>query len=258
MKKRMVLTAMVSVALALGMALVGCDNGSTDSGGDGGNPLTVDSSWCDSTLDEGATHTYRFSATAGTTYNIKWDDSYEGSGSYTADIFVSASGAGITSFSYEDSAYSTPKTVTATSSGYITLTVVGFNFGTYAVKVDTGGLGDGGGPGDGGDPGLTFSGDLPGGEFFVYILPSSTNISSFVGIATALNNPVALGAYYLVSGNTVTLVSSSSAVAWTGSGSYKVVYQNLSAPTTYRTATVSFTNGSASVSLSSMGTVNAY
>jgi hypothetical protein len=75
------------------------------------------------------THTYQFYATAGTTYRIAWDDSYEGSGAYTCDVKVSASGAGITPFSDVDTAYSTPRTITPSSSGNITITVIPFSSG---------------------------------------------------------------------------------------------------------------------------------
>jgi predicted phage tail protein len=92
--------------------------------------------WTTSTLTAGATITYQFYASAGTTYHIQWDDYYQGSGSYTCDIKVSASGAGITPFSGIDTAYATPRSVTASSSGYITITVQGFyaySTGTYRI-----------------------------------------------------------------------------------------------------------------------------
>jgi uncharacterized repeat protein (TIGR02543 family) len=76
------------------------------------------------------THTYQFYATAGTTYRITWDDSYEGSGSYTCDVKVSAVyPSGSSAFNSEDSGYSSPKTVTSPSSGNITITVTPYSSG---------------------------------------------------------------------------------------------------------------------------------
>jgi hypothetical protein len=79
------------------------------------------------------THTYQFYATAGTTYRITWDDSYEGSGSYTCDVKVSATPY----FSNIDSAYSTPRTITPSSSGNITITVTPYSSGgtgSYRIR----------------------------------------------------------------------------------------------------------------------------
>jgi hypothetical protein len=98
---------------------------------------TPSSTWLSGTIYAGYTNTYRFYVTAGT-YYIQWNDSYQGDGTKSCDIKVSGSGAGITSFSNIDSAYNTPRTVTATSSGYITLTVAGYSTtssGTFAIRL---------------------------------------------------------------------------------------------------------------------------
>jgi hypothetical protein len=76
------------------------------------------------------THTYQFYANAGATYSITWDDSYEGSGSYTCDVKVSAVYPSGSSAFNEDSGYNTPKTVAASSSGYITITVTPYSSGS--------------------------------------------------------------------------------------------------------------------------------
>jgi hypothetical protein len=79
----------------------------------------------------GETYTYQFYATSGTTYSIQWEDS--DNSTKTADIKVSASGAGISSFSGSDSM---PRSVTASSTGYITITVQGhysYSTGTYRI-----------------------------------------------------------------------------------------------------------------------------
>jgi fibronectin type 3 domain-containing protein len=91
--------------------------------------LTNNQWYTNSFTSSSQTHTYQFFASAGTTYRIQWDDSYNGSSSsYNVDVRVSASGAEIASFS-EDSGYTTPKAVTASSSGYITITVTPWSSG---------------------------------------------------------------------------------------------------------------------------------
>jgi hypothetical protein len=92
--------------------------------------------WTGNTLSPGILHYYSFYASAGATYYITWDDSYEGTHTYTGDIIVSASSNGVTLFSNEDHGYNAPKPVTVPSSGNVTIIVESFygSSGSYAIK----------------------------------------------------------------------------------------------------------------------------
>jgi len=75
----------------------------------------------------------------GASYKISWDDSYEGSGSYTADIKVSAYKADKETvyFAGADNGYTSPKTVTADGTTIYIITrpiALGLS-GTYSLKV---------------------------------------------------------------------------------------------------------------------------
>jgi fibronectin type 3 domain-containing protein len=102
--------------------------------------------WYDNSIPSGQTHYYRFYADAGATYYIRWNDSYEGDGTKTVDIKVSATwesttGTGI--FSTGDSAYNTPRTVTNNSSSrYIYLEVTPYSgSGSYSIMYSGSGSG---------------------------------------------------------------------------------------------------------------------
>jgi formylglycine-generating enzyme required for sulfatase activity len=85
----------------------------------------------------------QFYAQAGTSYVISWNDSYEGDGSKTADIGVSAywkaTDAGI--FSLTDSGWDSPITFTADRSGIVVLKAESYmggnTTGTFAIKYAT-------------------------------------------------------------------------------------------------------------------------
>ncbi|MDH5721124.1 MAG: DUF4215 domain-containing protein [Spirochaetia bacterium] len=64
----------------------------------------------------------------GETYNIYWNDSYQGDGTQTADLKVTAKSGDntITYFSNIDSAYTTPQIITPASGGFINLIVEGY------------------------------------------------------------------------------------------------------------------------------------
>jgi hypothetical protein len=100
--------------------------------------------WTGGSLSAGQAVWYAFTA-AGGSYDISWDDSYEGSGSYSCDIKVSAyDNSGNTFFSGIDSAYSTPRQITGYS-GLIYLKVQGYSSsstGTYAIRYSQTGGGD--------------------------------------------------------------------------------------------------------------------
>jgi hypothetical protein len=92
--------------------------------------------WAANTLSAGISHYYSFYAIAGTTYHITWDDADDGTRTYTSDVKVSASMNGVTLFIGEDQGYTSPKPVTVSSSGNVTITVEGYSYtssGSYAV-----------------------------------------------------------------------------------------------------------------------------
>jgi hypothetical protein len=101
------------------------------------NPLT-NGMWAHGTISAGMpTVTYSFSVTSGTTYYVWWNDSWQGNGTKTLDVMVSAQySSGNSIFSRVDSGYSTPRWFTATSSGMVHITVEpndAGRTGTFAV-----------------------------------------------------------------------------------------------------------------------------
>jgi len=109
-----------------------------------GIPLS-NNTWYTNTISSSGTQYYSFYATAGTTYYIYWNDSYEGDGTKTVDVKVSAyydsiTGTGI--FYDIDSGYNSPQSFTPITSRYIYLKVTPYNSsssgsGTYAIKYST-------------------------------------------------------------------------------------------------------------------------
>jgi hypothetical protein len=91
---------------------------------DGSNPVTY----------------HQFYAHAGTVYSVAWNDSYQGDGSKTADVGVSAywKASNDLIFNRTDSGWGYPITFTADRSGIVVLKVEyysgGNTSGTYAVK----------------------------------------------------------------------------------------------------------------------------
>jgi hypothetical protein len=151
MKKRLVLTAMFSLMLALGLALVGCDTGNGDDGngspgGDGNDSMGTATTLVNgvftsgtSISPEGDVDWYKFEATIGHMYILTWDDS-DGSGTYAGDIKVSAyqsDGATVLNgISSVDSGYSTPKTISGYT-GTVYIKVQGhwsYSNGSYIIK----------------------------------------------------------------------------------------------------------------------------
>jgi hypothetical protein len=104
----------------------------------GNSAITLTSGfWTNGTMSAGGTQTYKFYATAGTTYHIEWNDSYNGDGTKSGDIKVSAQTAsGTTLFSNVDSGYYSGRMVSVTTSQDIIITVQGYfsySTGTYAI-----------------------------------------------------------------------------------------------------------------------------
>jgi hypothetical protein len=104
-----------------------------------GELLTL-GTWIPKSLSSaGQTNTYYFIAIPGKTYNIYWDDSYQGSGSYTCDVKVSGYRQNLTTtyFMNIDTGYSTPRTITA-QEGIVYIKVAGYysySAGNFALKI---------------------------------------------------------------------------------------------------------------------------
>jgi len=99
------------------------------------------SAWTPGTISSYGIVKYYFNAQAGTSYYIYLDDAYSGSGTYSLDCTISVSNEdkSITYFSYVDSAYYTPITITATASERIYIEVEAYssgNSGTFAIKYE--------------------------------------------------------------------------------------------------------------------------
>jgi hypothetical protein len=80
---------------------------------------------------------YSFDALAGNAYTIGWDDSYQGSGTYTSDVYVSAYHADFTTsyFSGYDSGYSSPQQISVTASEKVYIKVYNYySYGTFALQ----------------------------------------------------------------------------------------------------------------------------
>jgi hypothetical protein len=85
---------------------------------------------------------HRFSVTAGETYEVYWNDSYQGNSTKTLDIRASAyyETSEVSIFSGVDSGYTTPQVFTAASNGNVIIRIYPYSsgsIGTYAVKYNT-------------------------------------------------------------------------------------------------------------------------
>jgi hypothetical protein len=100
-----------------------------------GSPLTQNT-WTNGTISSGARY-YYFYATSGTLYKVSWNDSYQGDGTKTLDVVVSAYwySDNTSIFSATDSGYTSGKTFTASQTGYVMLKVEPYSSGTgtYAI-----------------------------------------------------------------------------------------------------------------------------
>jgi hypothetical protein len=92
--------------------------------------------WTAGTISAGDTVTWTASVNVGTTYQIRWNDSYDGDGTMTADIVVTATD-GTTEYFSTDSGYLTGRFITATSS-ILEIIVTGYDdteAGSYAFTI---------------------------------------------------------------------------------------------------------------------------
>jgi fibronectin type 3 domain-containing protein len=95
--------------------------------------------WYDASILSGTAQYYKFNAAAGTTYKINWNDYYNGSGSQTGDIVVSAYMGSGYYFTLSDSAYTIPMAITPDTSGEVILKVEPYRsnrYGSYAIKYE--------------------------------------------------------------------------------------------------------------------------
>ncbi|MDR2575273.1 MAG: hypothetical protein LBC52_02400 [Treponema sp.] len=111
--------------------------GNNGGSGNNGTPTTLSQGvWANGNITQSAPFDfYQVNVTAGTTYYIWWNDQFEGNGTKTLDVLVSASG-----FSDVDSGWFMPMSFTAGGNGIFLLTVKAYNFGdtgTYAIAYST-------------------------------------------------------------------------------------------------------------------------
>jgi hypothetical protein len=97
--------------------------------------------WANGSLVSGGVQ-YTMNVTSGTTYRIWWNDSYQGNGTKSVDVMVSAryTSSGTSIFSSVDSGWSSPQSFTANSTGTVTITVTGYSgatSGTFGVVYST-------------------------------------------------------------------------------------------------------------------------
>jgi len=102
----------------------------------------INGQWMDGNINSyGGINWYTFTVTAGTTYYVWWNDSYDGDYNKTLDIMVSAfENNGNRLFDYVDSGWSSPRSFTATVNGVVYLRVAGYDdeTGTFAIVYSTG------------------------------------------------------------------------------------------------------------------------
>lgn len=121
---------------------------SDDSTADSSSSSSATVSWYTGTLSNSSSSYiifYFYAATKGS-YAIYWNDAYNGSGAFTADVIVSAGtyAGDTTYFAASDSAYTTPKTITVSSPSYVYLKIVpyssssGGTFGIRAINASNG------------------------------------------------------------------------------------------------------------------------
>ncbi|HEX3044859.1 MAG TPA: choice-of-anchor D domain-containing protein, partial [Bacillota bacterium] len=100
-------------------------------------PLILDTLITSQITAPGAEKVYSFDAVPGSVYAIGWDDSFQGSGTYTCDIKVSACRKDLSPyFSETDTGYPTPLLITA-QDNVVYIKAEGFNSnstGTFALK----------------------------------------------------------------------------------------------------------------------------
>jgi hypothetical protein len=102
----------------------------------------ADGIWQDGEMTTNGSEYHRFSVTAGETYEVYWNDSYQGNSTKTLDIRASAyyETGEVSIFSSMDSGYTTPQVFTAASNDNVIIRIYPYSsgsIGTYAVKYNT-------------------------------------------------------------------------------------------------------------------------
>ncbi|MBN1646669.1 MAG: hypothetical protein JW874_01435 [Spirochaetales bacterium] len=102
--------------------------------------ISLDEGWVVFTIEDEEYMYFSFDATAGTTYEIQWDDDYDGTDTYDADIIVAAyeSDHETTYFTSDDSGYTYPAVITPAEDGAVYIEIRTFAFsngGTAAIQV---------------------------------------------------------------------------------------------------------------------------
>ena len=90
----------------------------------------------DSLTAAGETRTFVLTVVPGTTYAVAWNDTYQGDGTTSADIYVSAASGATILFDDIDSGFDYPRTFIATSTS-VEITVRGYlnsSTGTFALR----------------------------------------------------------------------------------------------------------------------------
>jgi uncharacterized protein YjdB len=111
-----------------------------DSYYDASIPVLTDNVWYD---DGDPVKEYQLYAQNGVSYAVAWNDSYQGNGTKSADIGVSAywKDTNVSIFSRTDSGWNTPQNFTASRSGIVIILVEyysgGSTNGTYALRYST-------------------------------------------------------------------------------------------------------------------------
>jgi hypothetical protein len=112
-----------------------------------GSPLGSELSqgtWKDGSVSSESVSYFYFYATSGSSYTVYWNDSYDGNGSKTGDVEVSAYwySDDESIFTRVDNGYSTGRSITATKTGYVMLKVEPYSsnsVGTFAIRYQSSG-----------------------------------------------------------------------------------------------------------------------
>ncbi|MCK9169077.1 MAG: fibronectin type III domain-containing protein [Treponema sp.] len=113
------------------------DSVSQNTSGNQDTPGTGTKVWMSGTVSASGSRSFIFSAVSGNTYTVYWDDLYNGSGSYTCDVKVSAYMGSTNYFTDVDSGYITGRSFTPSCDGtvYIKVQPWSSGSGTFAVAV---------------------------------------------------------------------------------------------------------------------------
>jgi len=150
-------------------SMAACDDGSGGTGnGTETNPFSLKAgTWANGSIAWDYVW-YSFNVTSGNTYYVWWNDDYDGDGSKTTDILVDAYYSnGSTIFEEEDSAWITPQSFRANSSGMVKLRVKIYsksNSGTFAITYSTSSTRPGSSSGGGGNSSSAI--DLPPNSWY--------------------------------------------------------------------------------------------